>query len=103
MTNSMSCSSKCKKSDNGIRQFKLPHLKVQEGAKGRKGVKMTKSERKNWLINIENSAAVIESQLGPSTVQSVSERYGTHGIRDLRSSDLPDVFNELYAIEADLR
>ena len=64
---------------------------------------MTKSERKNWLINIENSAAVIESQLGPSTVQSVFERYGTHGIRDLRSSDLPDLFSELYAIEADLR
>lgn len=63
---------------------------------------MTKIERRNWLINIENSAAVIEAQLGSATVQSVFERYGAHGTWDLNSSDLPEVFSELYVIEADL-
>lgn len=63
---------------------------------------MTQSERKNWLINVENSAAVIEAQLGPSTVQSVFERYGAHGTWDLKPCNLPDVFSELYAIEANL-
>ena len=64
---------------------------------------MTKRERENWIVNIENTAAAIESQLGSAVVDSVFKRYGAHGIRDLRSSDLPDVFSELYAIEADLR
>lgn len=63
---------------------------------------MTKSERRNWLINVENSAAVIEAQLGLATVQSVFERYGAHGTWDLNQSYLPEVFSELYAIEVDL-
>lgn len=83
--------------------MKLPYLLVQEGAKGRKGAKMTQGERKNWLINIENCAAIVESQLSPAVVQSVLNRYGTQSIYDLNSSDLPEVFNELYAIEADLK
>ena len=53
-------------------------------------------------VNIENTAAAIESQLGSAVVESVFKRYGAHGTWDLRSSDLPDVFSELYAIEADL-
>lgn len=63
---------------------------------------MTQGERKNWLINIENCAAVVESQLSPAVVH-VLNRYGTQSIYDLNSSDLPEVFNELYAIEADLK
>lgn len=63
---------------------------------------MTKRERENWIVNIENTAATIESQLGSAVVESVFKRYGAHGTWDLRSSDLPDVFSELYAIEADL-
>lgn len=64
---------------------------------------MTNNDRQNWIINIENSATVIEAQLGPATVQSVFERYGAKNVCDLTSSDLPEVFSELYAIEADLR
>lgn len=64
---------------------------------------MTNNERRNWIINIENSAAVVESQLGWEVVKSVFERYGAHGTWDLSPSDLPEVFNELYSIEADLR
>lgn len=63
---------------------------------------MTKRERNNWIVNIENTAAAIESQLGSAVVESVFKRYGAHSTWDLRSSDLSDVFSELYAIEADL-
>lgn len=63
---------------------------------------MTNYERKNWIINIENSAATVESQLGSKVVNSVFERYGAHSVEDLNPSDLPEVFGELYAIEADL-
>lgn len=64
---------------------------------------MTSNERRNWIINIENSSVVVESQLGWEVIKSVFERYGAHGTWDLSPSDLPEVFNELYAIEADLR
>lgn len=63
---------------------------------------MTKSERKNWIINIENTAAAVSAQVGQAVVDSVFKRYGAHGIWDLNPSYLPDVFSDLYAIEADL-
>ena len=64
---------------------------------------MTKREHDNWIVNIENTAAAIKSQLGSTVVKSIFKRYGAHGTWDLRSSDLPEVFSELYAIEVDLR
>ena len=64
---------------------------------------MEKSSRQNWIINIENCAAAIESCLGSAVVNSVLERYGAHSIRDLHSNVLSDVFNDLYAIEADMK
>ena len=63
---------------------------------------MTKSEHRNWIINIENTAATVSAQVGQAVVDSVFRRYGAHGIEDLNPSDLPEVFSELYAIEADL-
>ena len=63
---------------------------------------MTDYERKNWIINIENSATAVGAQLGSSVVNSVFERYGAHSVEDLNQSNLPAVFSELYAIEADL-
>lgn len=64
---------------------------------------MTKSEQKNWIINIENSTAAISAQLGPAVVDSVFKKYNAHSFWDLDPVHLPDVFSELYAIEADLR
>ena len=64
---------------------------------------MTNYERTNRIINIENSAAAVESQLGWGVVKSVFERYGAHVTWDLSPSNLPEVFSELYSIEADLR
>ena len=63
---------------------------------------MTKSERKHWIINIENTAAAVSAQVGQAVVDSVFKRYGAHGTWDLNPSYLTDVFSELYAIEADL-
>ena len=63
---------------------------------------MTKRERNNWIVNIENTAAAIESKLGSAVVESVFKRYGAHSTWDLSPSDLPEVFSELYAIEVDL-
>ena len=63
---------------------------------------VTKDERENWAINIENSVSMISSQVGSAVVDGVFQRYGAHGIDDLNPSCLPDVFSELYAIETDL-
>lgn len=63
---------------------------------------MTKSERRNWIINIENTAAAVSAQAGQAVVDSVFKRYGAHGLWDMNPIYLPDVFSELYAIEADL-
>ena len=63
---------------------------------------MTNRERNNWIVNIENTAAAIESQLGSAVAESVFKRYGAHGTWDLNPSDLPEVFSDLYAIEVDL-
>lgn len=63
---------------------------------------MTNKERQNWIINIESTSTVVESYLGSAVVQSILERFGAHSIEDLNPINLPEVFNELYAIEADL-
>lgn len=64
---------------------------------------MTKTERDNWIANIENSAVAIESEIGSETVVAILARYGARSIEELRSLDLPEVFSEMYAVEADLR
>lgn len=64
---------------------------------------VTKDERENWITNIENTASTISSKLGSAVVDEIFQRYGAHSVEDLKPCDLPDVFSELYAIEADLR
>lgn len=64
---------------------------------------MTRDERSNWIANIENTASFIASEIGAETVDFVLEKYGAKSIEQIASSDLSDVFSELYAIEADLR
>ena len=64
---------------------------------------MKKSERENWIMNIENSAAAICSELDSAVVEAVFRRYDAHNAYDARTSDLPEIFSELYAIEADLK
>ena len=64
---------------------------------------MTRSERENWLCNIQETATAVAKQTGWRTVKSVLRRYGASSIEKLRPSDYPAVFSELYAIEADIR
>lgn len=64
---------------------------------------VTKDKRENWIINIENTASTISSQVGSAVVDGVFQRYGAYSVEELNPCDLPDVFSELYTIEADLR
>lgn len=64
---------------------------------------MTNSERENWIINIENTVSYIASKIGEEVVASTLYKYGASSIKQIASSDLAEVFSELYAIEADLR
>jgi hypothetical protein len=57
----------------------------------------------DYIISIDNAASIISSELGDAVVESVFQKYGAHDIDDLNPAYLPDVFSELYAIEADLR
>ena len=64
---------------------------------------MINSEHSNWIINIENTATTVSTQVGPAVVGSVFMRYGSYNIVDLNPRDLSDAFSGLYAIEADLK
>lgn len=57
----------------------------------------------DYKISINNAASIIELELGSEVVESVFQKYGAHNADDLNPAYLPDVFNELYAIETDLR
>lgn len=64
---------------------------------------MRREERKSWILNIENTASYIASEVEEEVVASTLYKYGARSIEQITSSDLSDVFSELYAIEADLR
>ena len=64
---------------------------------------MTTSEKDSYITSIEESASIISSQVGSAVVDSVFQRHVAHSGEDLNPCDRPDVFSELYAIEADLR
>ena len=64
---------------------------------------MTRAERNNWIMNIENTASYIASKIGEDVVDSTIHKYGARTIDQIASSDLPEVFGQLYAIEADFR
>lgn len=64
---------------------------------------MTRTERENWLVNIENSISFIASEIGEEVVNSTLYRFGANSIYEVANSDLPDVFGEFYAIETNLR
>lgn len=64
---------------------------------------MSNNSNSDYVTSIEESASIICSEIGPEVVDSVFQRYGAHCVEDLNPADLPDVFSELYAIEADLR
>ena len=64
---------------------------------------MTTNEKDSYIISIEQSASIISSRVGSAVVCSVFQKYGAHSVEELNPCDLPNVFSELYAIEADLK
>lgn len=64
---------------------------------------MKKSERSNWITNIENTAVAICSEMDLVVVELVFRRYGASCAEDANPNDLPEIFSELYAIEVDLK
>ena len=64
---------------------------------------MTREKRNNWILNIENTAFYIASEIGEEVVVLTLYKYGARSIDQIASSDLSDVFSELHAIAADLR
>lgn len=66
---------------------------------------MKNSDRQNLVISIESSIDFIESHLD-SADKTIAFILKKHGIRNLEKANihtLQDLFNELYAIESDLR
>ena len=64
---------------------------------------MTTTDKENWLCNIQETATLVARQTSWETVKSVLRRYGASSIEELKPSDYPAVFSDLYAIEADTR
>lgn len=64
---------------------------------------MTRTERENWIVNIENTASFIAAEIGEEVVASTLYKYGASSVEQIASSDLAEVFSELYGIETDLR
>jgi hypothetical protein len=62
---------------------------------------VTKYERKNWIINIENTATTVEARLGSAVVEYVFKRYDAHGLYDLSPSYYSEVFGDLELIAND--
>lgn len=53
---------------------------------------MTRAERKNWLINLED----VSSQVDAETVKFVCEKYGAKDIYGLAPADYQEAWNELF-------
>ncbi len=64
---------------------------------------MTGFERENLITSIENSALYIASEIKEETVDFILRKYGAESIEQIPSCYLSEVFNELYAVEADIR
>ena len=80
---------------------RMPIYPDKEAETGRRQA-VKKSEREHWITNIENTAAVICSELDSAVVEAVFRRYGAISAEDANPDDLPEIFSDLYAIEADL-
>lgn len=64
---------------------------------------MSTSDNENWIINIQNTADEVASQLGFETVKHILTKYGASSIEDLSPSYYTEVFDELDFIANDLR
>lgn len=60
-------------------------------------------DNESWRISIEQSADFIEQQIGAKTVLGIFKKYNTTCLENLNPIHYSEVFNELSAIEADLK
>lgn len=58
--------------------------------------------RTDWIISIENSAAIVASVLGQKIVDFILQEHNANSIEELDPHDYEEVFGELYQREADL-
>lgn len=65
---------------------------------------MKNRDKENLIISIESSIDFIESQLDSAdkTIAFVLKKHGVRNLTRASMHTLQDLFNELYAIEADL-
>ena len=66
---------------------------------------MKNCNKQNLIIGIESSIDFIESHLDSAdkTIAFVLKKHGVRNLEKASTHTLQDLFNELYAIEADLR
>lgn len=66
---------------------------------------MKNIDKQNLVISIESSIDFIESHLDSADkiIAFVQKKYGVRNLEKASIHTLQDIFNELYAIEADLR
>lgn len=64
---------------------------------------MSTRDKEFWIINIQNAAKEVASQLGHETVKHILKKYGANSIEDLSPSHYTEVFDELDFIANDLR
>ena len=62
---------------------------------------MTKKDRRNWEINLENHIAEATEKPGSAVVQAVLRRYDAHGLWDLNPCYYAEVFFDLQQIICD--
>ena len=53
---------------------------------------MTKAEKTNWLINLEDVAAQVDA----ATIDFICRKYGARDIYELSPYDYQEAWNELY-------
>ena len=64
---------------------------------------MNESEASDYRTSIEGSEKAILLKLDSSVVLGVYSKYGASCLEEVNDYDLPEVFSEMYAIEADLK
>ena len=62
---------------------------------------MTKVEKENWLINIENSAVAVVEKYGKDVALSVFQRYEASSVYNLSHCYYNEVFTDLEQITND--
>lgn len=66
---------------------------------------MTKAERDNWLVNLQNTAINVAKELGWETIRFVLDEYGggASSIETLRPCYYESVYSALFDYEADMK